>query len=201
MERPLSASVHTGPRRPCQESCFTFTPSPPAAAGVSPDKSADNRHSRWPLFRRGKVFKMNLPGECGEFISHYACRWCTRGPLQKNGSGGMPNSVIRVSRRACRLYKEAQTIRFVSYACQSVTVVKGQQSGGTVPRRGNKHTNTTRGATPRTLSLDSVKKLVCTRAKPPTDQRELQPNRHEWCLKSLQRPEKDMCPLHYNMMG
>lgn len=78
-----------------------------------------------------------------------------KGPAPKNGSGGMPNSVIGVSRRARGLYKEAQTIRFVSYACQSVTLVKGQQSGGTVPRRGNKHTNTitAHGPTARALSV------------------------------------------------
>lgn len=125
---------------------------------VSPDKSPDNRRGRWPLFRGGKVFKMNLAGQCGEFISHYARRSCTRGPLQKNGWGSMPNSVIGVPRRARGLYKEPKTIRSVSYACQSVTVVKGQQSGGTVPRRGNKHTNTIapHGPTPSTLTVLSV---------------------------------------------
>lgn len=88
-----------------------------------------------------------------------------KGPAPKNGSGGMPNSVIRVSRRACGLYKEAQTIRFVSYACQSVTVVKGQQSGGTVPRRGNKHTNTITAHGPTARSL-SIQLTLAARAKP-----------------------------------
>lgn len=88
-----------------------------------------------------------------------------KGPAPKNGSGGMPNSVIRVSRRACGLYKEAQTIRFVSYACQSVTVVKGQQSGGTVPRRGNKHTNTITAHGPTARSL-SIQLALAARAKP-----------------------------------
>lgn len=79
-------------------------------------------------------------------------------PAPKNVSGSMPNSVIGVPRRARGLYKEPKTIRSVSYACQSVTVVKGQQSGGMVPRRGNKHTNTItpHEPTPSTLTVLTV---------------------------------------------
>lgn len=56
------------------------------------------------------------------------------GPFAKNGLGMMPNSVIKVSCRACMPDKGLHTIPGVSYACFSVAVAKGG-----VPCRNDMH--------------------------------------------------------------